>query len=72
MFCMFTLILSVADPGFPRGDAANSPEGRQYTILPKFPKNCMNMKEFGPGGGGARVPRAPLDPPLLMNLNFIS
>ena len=36
-------------------------QGRQHTILPKFPKNCMKLKEFEPGG--AR-PRAPLDPPL--------
>ena len=46
---------SVADPGFPRGGGANSPGGgRQHTILPKFPKNCMKLKEFGPPGG-ARV-----------------
>ena len=30
----------VADPGFPRGGAANSPE------------NCMKLKEFGPLSGG--------------------
>ena len=35
--------------------------GRQHKILPKFPKNCMKLKEFGPGG----VPHAPLDPPLI-------
>ena len=29
--------------------------GRQHTILPKFPKNCMKLKEFGPPGGGGRV-----------------
>ena len=28
-------------------------------ILPKFPKNCMKLKEFGFGGGG-RVPLSPL------------
>ena len=28
--------------------------GRQHTILPKFLKNCMKLKEFGPWGG-ARV-----------------
>ena len=43
----------VADPGFPRGGGANSPGGRQHTILPKFPKNCMKLKEFGPPGGHA-------------------
>ena len=46
---------TVADPGFPRGGGANSPGGRQHMILPKFPKNCMKLKEFGPPGGGARV-----------------
>ena len=25
--------------------------GRQHTILPNFPKNCMKLKEFGPPGG---------------------
>ena len=45
---------AVADPGFPRGGGANSPRGRQHMILPNFPKNCMKLKEFGPGGG-ARV-----------------
>ena len=56
---------AVADPGFPRGGGANSPRGRQHTILPNFPKNCMKLKEFGPegGGGGASLP-PPLDPPL--------
>ena len=52
----FHLSNSVADLGFPRGGGANSPAGRQHTISPKFPKNCMKLKEFGPqGGGGARV-----------------
>ena len=36
---------AVADPGFPRGGAP-TPWGRQHTILPKFPKNCMKLKEF--------------------------
>ena len=36
---------SVADPGFPRGGGAN------LLFDQKFPKNCMKMKEFGPGGG---------------------
>ena len=32
--------------------------GRKHTIWPNFPQNCMEFKEFGPGG-------APLlDPPL--------
>ena len=37
--------IAVADLGFPPG-------GRQHTISPKFPKNCMKLKEFGPPGGG--------------------
>ena len=43
--------LTVADTGFPRGGGASPPEGRQPTILSKFPPNCMKLKEFG---GGAR------------------
>ena len=39
---------SVADPG--------------HTILPNFPKNCMKLKEFGPGGRASLAP--PLDSPL--------
>ena len=38
-------------------------KGRQHTILPKFPKNCMKLKEFEPPGGASLVP-PPLDPPL--------
>ena len=56
---------SAADPGFPRGGGANSPwgGGRQHTILSNFPKNCMKLNEFGPGGGHASL-APPLDPPL--------
>ena len=53
---------SVADPGFPWGGGANSPGEHQHTILPKFPKNCMKLKEFGPGGHASLMP--PLDLPL--------
>ena len=35
---------------FPKG-GTNSPGGRQHTILPNFPENCMNQKEFGRPGG---------------------
>ena len=38
---------------------------RQHMILPKFPKKCMKLKEFGPGGCVSLVPL--LDPPLLTN-----
>ena len=44
---------------FPK-EVAPTPRGegkRQHTILPNFPKNCMKLKEFRPGG-------APLDAPL--------
>ena len=49
---------SVADLGFPE-------EGRQHTISPKFPKNCMKLKEFGPQGG-ARPKFYYVDPPLVL------
>ena len=58
---------SAADPGFPQGWGANSPGGggRQHTILPNFPENCMKSEEFGrPGGGGGAPPATPLNPPL--------
>ena len=48
-----------------------SREGRQHTILPNFPKNCMKLKESGPPGG-ACDPRAPLDPPLVFSLLSVS
>ena len=40
--------------------------GRQHTILPNFPKNCMKLKEFEPPGGrgGARPKFYYVDPPL--------
>ena len=38
---------------FPEEGAPTLQGGRQHTILPNFPKNCMKLKEFGPGG--ARV-----------------
>ena len=31
------------------------PGGRQHTILPIFPKNCMKLKEFGPSGGASKI-----------------
>ena len=30
------------------GGARQLSGGRQHTILPNFPKNCMKLKEFGP------------------------
>ena len=52
----------VADLGFPREGGTNSPGGHQHMILPKFPKNCMKLKEFG--RGGARPKFYYVDPPL--------
>ena len=55
---------SVADPGFSQGGASTirgggwGEGGRQHMILPKFPENCMKMKEFRPPG--ACNTRAPL------------
>ena len=57
----------MADPGFLRGGAPTPKGGGQHTILPKFPENCMKLKEFGPQGV---VPVPPLDPP--MQATFIS
>ena len=59
----------MADPRFPPGGGANSPGGggRQHTILSKFPKNCMKLKEFGPqAGGDARPKFYYVDPPLII------
>ena len=50
---------------FPEEGAPNPQGGRQHTILPKIPKNCMKLKEFGPPGGGARPKFYYVDPPLL-------
>ena len=49
---------------FPEEGAPTPRGARQHTILPKFPKNHMKLKEFGPRGGGARPLSPPLDPPL--------
>ena len=61
----------MADPGFPPGGAPTPQGGRQHTILPKFPKNCMKLKEFGPGGGGAHPKFYYVDPPLLFQPSYI-
>ena len=47
---------------FPEEGAPTLQGGRQHTILPNFPKNCMKLKEFGPGG--ARPKFYYVDPPL--------
>ena len=59
------------DPGFPRGGGAN-PGGRQHTILPKFSKKCMKLKELGPlGVGGGLQKDPPLEVILIMNNTVI-
>ena len=40
----------VVDPEFPRAKGANPAGGRQHTIWPNFPKDCMKLKVFGPRG----------------------
>ena len=47
----------------PRRGPNSLGEGGQHTILLKFPKNCMKLKEFGPRGG-ARPKFYYVDPPL--------
>ena len=37
----------------PRRGRQLSGGGRQHSILPNFPENCMKLREFGPAGGGA-------------------
>ena len=64
----FRCAFAVADPRFPPGEGANPPEGRQHTILPNFPKNCMKLKEFEPLGAWPSRP-PPLDPPLICTIN---
>ena len=38
--------------------------GRQHTILPNFPKNCMKLNQFGPPGERAYPKFYYVDPPL--------
>ena len=65
----FLIILQRRIPDFPEEGAPTPRGGHQHTILPKFPKNCMKLKEFGPpGGGGARVPCAPLRSATVLDL----
>ena len=59
---------AVADSGFARGRVLTL-RGRQYTILPNFPKYCMKLKEFGSGGGGRH---ACLGPPLRYDMMLVN
>ena len=40
----------MADPGFPRREAPTLEFGPKTYFGNVFPKNCMKMKEIGPGG----------------------
>ena len=49
----------VADPGFPRGEGVNFPEGHQHTILVQFPQKLHeNEKIWTPGGRPSRPLRS--------------
>ena len=51
----FPWLNSGADPGFPLGGGANRPGGggvqKKNMNLPKFPKNCMKLRNFRAAGG---------------------
>ena len=56
---------AVADPGFAWG-----PPTSKVGVLTYFlAENCMEMKEFGPGGGGRWC--SPLDPPMMGTIEFV-
>ena len=58
------MIFAVADPGFPRGGAANSPGGVPTYNFPKFSQKLHEIERiWTPGGHTSLVP--PLDPPLI-------
>ena len=44
--------------------------GRQHTILPTFPKNCLKSKEFGRPGGLAPPPPDPPMQPILFPVSI--
>ena len=47
---------------FPEEGASTLHGGRRHMILPNFPKNCLKLKEFGPGGASLAPPlHLPLD-----------
>ena len=50
------------------GWATSKMEAKNLLFCQISPQDCMKMKEFGPGG--ARVPAAPLDPPLPLCQNI--
>ena len=60
--------MSVAYPGFPRGEYVKTRRGSQSIIWPIFPQNCIETKKFWAGGGGPS--RLHPDPP--MNVLFVT
>ena len=61
---------SVVDPGFPRGGGANPQSGGANLLFGQnSPKNCIKMKDFGPGQGHASL-AFPLDPPMHVTHDF--
>ena len=40
---------------FPGEGVPTSQGGSQHMILPKVPKNCMKLKEFGPRGHASKI-----------------
>ena len=63
-FTIVILLIAVADPGFPRGGGANSSGGAPTYNFAKFSQKLHEIERIWARGGGARVPRAPLDLPL--------
>ena len=59
------MIMSVADPGFPRGGGANSPGGGAPTHnLAKFSQKLHEIERIWTPRGGARPKFYYVDPPL--------
>ena len=58
MFCMFTLILSVADPGFPQGGSANSRGAPIYDFAKISQKLHEYERIWTPGGRPSRPLRS--------------
>ena len=53
----------VADPGFPRGGGTNPPKGAPSYDFAKFSQKVHKIERIWTPRG-ARIPHAPLDPPL--------
>ena len=61
------VLLSVADPGFPRGGGANSPGGMPTYNFAKISQKLHEIERiWTPRGGGARPKFYYVDPPLTL------